>query len=421
METRSTGELDIPGARKGPETPLVVVGCDFRVASSSFRERLITTPEQRAELFAAIRRTDEEAGFLALETCNRVEWIVSTENPRWIGELLEAQMLSRWSEHLASDGLLPRVNVFLGRDAAAHLFRLVSGMESLAAGEAEIAGQFHRALQRAQAEQTTSRILNSLGRLTGGIAKTALRLGYRSHHARGIHVLTAWFLEERLGDAVQERTVVVAGMGEIGRKAADTLEQSVGCRVVRVNRTVAPRHADAWRPLSALTALLADADGLVVATGAQRAVLGPEVFQGRRAGRPLVVVDIGIPQQVTAEARGLPGVLYHNVDSLVGVGRGQEPDERRDRIEDAVEQQVARFHRLCQERQVVRLLQRAQETRLQMIQHTVADTIRSRLGETLDPGQQAQVEDVMKDLVREFAANVFDSVHTALDERWSGQ
>jgi len=89
------------------DIPLAVVGCDFRIASTPLRERLVSTDEQRAELFQAIRRIDPEAGFAALETCNRVEWIVSTENPRWMAELLKARVIALWNEAFAGRAEIP--------------------------------------------------------------------------------------------------------------------------------------------------------------------------------------------------------------------------------------------------------------------------------------------------------------------------
>ena len=399
---------------RGQESPLMVVGCDFRRASTSYREALITTPEERVELFRAIRRSDPGAGFMAVETCNRVEWVVATEDPAWIGELLHAQMLDRWCARFGDDAALPALGRHSGRDAAEHLFRVAAGIESLAQGEAEIAGQLHASLGRARDEGTSTRVLNGLGRFMGGIAKTAQRMGFRSTFSRGIHVLTAWFIEKHLS-AETTHTVAVAGMGEIGRKVADFIEQHLGYRVLRFNRTTAG-HEDQWRPLDALSAHLEEVDALVIATGARTTVLDETAFTGRAEPRPLLIVDLGIPRQVSPAARVLPGVAYHAVDALVEI-RSPDEDAAWDHLEDAIQQQVARFNRFCLERHLVGLLRTAQDKRLELIRGDVDRLVGENMGD-LDDATQDRVANLLREVVRGYAQVVFQSVHDALEEGW---
>jgi glutamyl-tRNA reductase len=394
------------------ELPLAIVACDFRVAPPALRERLVTTTGERKELAAAMQRMDDGAGFMALETCNRVEWIVASDEPAWMAELLRAQMLSRWCDAVGEDAELPEVNVFLGTSAATHLFRLVAGMESLAAGEAEIAGQFQKALQRGMTEGTTCRVLNGLGRFAGGMAKTASRVGFRSGHSRGIHVLAGLFIKKRFRKQLDEVRVGVAGLGEIGRKTALFIEQSLGCRVIRFNRTIDERHLGKWMPLELLPERVGELDVLVVATGAMKPVIDGASLPG------VVVLDLGIPRQVAFEPAGPSGVEYYDVDSLVEVaGDAQEPDKVA-QVQEEVTAQVGRFRSFCLEREVVSVLRRAQARRYEMLGSELVTFVEDRFGDSLDSQARARVVAAMKELVRHYSSDVFDSVHEALDERW---
>ena len=78
------------------EIPLAVVGCDFRVASSALRQQLYSSLEDRNRLHCSIKNLDPGCGLMILETCNRIEWIVSSETPEWMSEILFALMLDRW-------------------------------------------------------------------------------------------------------------------------------------------------------------------------------------------------------------------------------------------------------------------------------------------------------------------------------------
>ncbi len=206
-------------AASRPDIPLAVVACDFRSAPTALREWLVSTRESRQSLFEAIRRIDPCAGFMTLETCNRVEWIISTEQPSWLAQMLKARMVSLWEQALLPPDVFPTPVVFMGEAAAARLLRVAVGMESLALGEAQIAGQLQAALKSAQEGNTASVILNRLGSAAGRLARTASRLGFRSNHKQGIHGLVAQYLEARLGGP-DTKTILVAGMGKIGRKTA---------------------------------------------------------------------------------------------------------------------------------------------------------------------------------------------------------
>lgn len=413
-----SNELSQHGGQRRAELPLVVVGCDFRNAPASHRELLVTTQEERATLAESIRRIDATAGFLALETCNRVEWIVSCESPAWMCELLKAQLLSRWATRLVELGELPEVYGHLGDAAARHIFRVAAGMESLATGEAEIAGQFQRALQRAMVEQTSTRILNGLGRFTGGIARTSSKAGFRTGRTRGIHVLSGLFMKEKLGGAAAG-TVAIVGMGEIGRKTADFLEQSADFTVIRVNRTVREQHVDTWRPVKELYEISAGVAGIVIASGARSPIVGPGKLDLGGREQPLVILDIGIPQQVDRSVRQDKRVRYYDVDSLLEVHRVAVDPAAEERMRTEVEQQVTRFHNYCMEREWIVLLKTTQSKRFEMLGDDLESFVMERLGDILDEAAQQRVAQSMRELVRDYSSDVFSAVHKALEEQWN--
>jgi len=100
------------------DIPLAIVGCDFRTAATARREALVTTSERRRDLYGSIRRIDPTAGFLALETCNRVEWIGAGQDPAGLAELLKAQILALWEAAFPEAASHPAPFVFTGGAAA---------------------------------------------------------------------------------------------------------------------------------------------------------------------------------------------------------------------------------------------------------------------------------------------------------------
>jgi glutamyl-tRNA reductase len=404
--------------RNTVEVPITVLSCDFRAAATEFREKLVSTPEGRQALFEAIRNIDPTAGYVALETCNRTEWIVSTENPAWMSELLKAHMIGRWKETLPGLPVYPTPAAYLRTEAVRHVYRLVMGLESLATGEAQIAGQFQSAMARAREEHTLSPLLNRLGCGAGRLAKAGFRMGFRSNQRRGIHGLVCSELRNQFCDRHLPHRIAVVGMGDIGRRTAQMLEESGEFPVLRVNRTVRADHQAKWRPLEELPALSRSVDAIVVATGG----LQPVVTRARLdlAGRVSVlhIIDIGVPRQVDDAVQGHPMVRYRNIDDLLDLPREEMDPETIRHAESQVEEEVERFLRFCLERDMTFLLDRIHRGRQEFSTTRIPAFVAANFGE-LDAKTRAKVEKAMKNNLADYAGEIRQALQLALEAYWS--
>lgn len=400
------------------EVPLLVVGCDFRLAASALREKLVTTPEERKLLFDAIRDMDDTAGFLVLETCNRLEWVVSTRLPEWIGQVLSARILDRWQQCFPGVDFFPSPYIYTAAGAVDHVLRVVVGLESLAAGEAQIAGQFQLALKRARKEKTTSPIINRLGHIAGRIARSGYKIGFRSNYRQGIHGLVVKFLEKHFQTGLDRKFILVAGMGEIGRRTAALVEETFKCRVQALNRTVTPARRDQWEPLTQLESLAPEADALIVATGGTTAVIDvPHLGLDRRT-EPLPVMDIGIPRQVTGSAQGHPLVRYRNIDHLLELGEGAEKSIYSTQLEEEIQCEAGQFKQFCRAREMTALLGRIHSGRLELTEKRIPDFVSSRLSD-LEETRRKEIEQAIKQFIKDYSNNLFQAFHQTMEAAWS--
>jgi len=390
---------------KRPAIPIAVVGCDFRISAARERERLLLTREKRAGLVEELRRIDPHAGLVVLETCNRVEWIVTGGDPEWMAELLAARM-----EALRADepGRVDRPYALLSDEAARHLLRVVTGMESMAAGEGQVARQFQRALRNSIAENAADDTLKALGSAAGRIAKAAAAVGFRSSRRAGIHTLVVFCLRRLVESGGRTPRVVVAGMGEIGRRTAAAIEETLGWNVLRFNRTIRSEHSRSWQPLERLAETHADA--VVIATGASAPLFDLEALG--RAGR--VVLDLGIPRQVAVSTLAPHGVVYRDVDQLAEEGRDPAIVPLRERVEALVEAELARLRRACLGRRAVGLLDTIHSRREDFLTRRVPERLAEVAG--LDEATRRRVEGVMRLVLREYSNDVFEAIYGALEK-----
>lgn len=397
-----------------PEIPLVIVGYDFKIASSSLRERLSTSPEDRTNLRDSIRKMDPEAGLLVLETCNRMEWVISTRIPGWIAEILRARMV-RLIQKSGFSGSVPEPKIYSEREALSHIIRVVSGMESLAVGEAQIAGQFQAALRLAQKENTSSRILNRLAHLAGRMARFGYSAGIRSNDKTGIHSLTSGYLRDYFGPEIRNRTVLVAGMGKIGRKTASLIEENNSCRVIRFNRTVTARHRGEWEPLHKLNDFIPRSDALITATGAPSPVISTISLDSKRS-RKFLVMDMGIPLQVSQSLRLSEKIDYRNIDDLQSSRK--QPAGSSEIFEKKAEQEIRKFRRCCRSRDMTAFLSDLQSFRKDTVYQKIPRVLNSELSD-LDKKNRDVLEKAMKNLVNEYSFQLFTAFHEAMESFWS--
>jgi glutamyl-tRNA reductase len=406
------------GSHIKTEIPLLVVGFDFRIASSALREKLVSTEEGRQHLLAEIHKVDDSAGLLILETCNRLEWIVSTRLPGWLAEMLKARMLSRWYESFPQLKHFPSPYVFTEKEAVIHVLQVVVGMQSLATGEAQIAGQFQTALKRAQNEKTTSAVINRLGHIAGRIAKSGFKMGFRSNYRQGVHGLVVKYMENHFKENLADKHILVAGMGEIGRRTTGLIEETFKCKVQPVNRTIKETHQGKWQPLSELKRLSLTADALVVATGGTTAVIGHENLSLAGRHEPLLIMDIGIPRQVTDGAQVHSMSQYRNIDHLMELGEANEKSVHVTQLEAEIRKEFRHFKQFCRGREMSALLSEIHAGRLELTQKRIPDFVASQLSD-LDDKRRKDIDNALKQFIKDYSNSLFQAFHQTMETYWS--
>jgi len=386
--------------------PLVVVGCDFRVASSRVRSCLARDDRLCEDTAAQLRAIGAADGFLELVTCNRNEWIASAAETGWAGQL----MATRMKAVVASLGQSLDPFVLEGEAALRHVLRVAAGRESLVLGERQIAGQLFRALETARARGWSSRVLNGLGTASGRLVRDLDDLEGAARTARGVHSLALSYAAAHRGGSDRGSCAVV-GMGAIGRRLLETAHGAGAWDCVAVNRTPVAGLQARLYGIDALAEVLAGVDVAFVCTGAPHRIISREHLRGRDPARPLLIVDIGIPEQAPRE--DLPSdVRVAGLDDLTSYVTGVAlPEERAvdARIDALIDEAVARFEVFCATVPYVDILQTIQSQTARLVHGTIPRIIAERLG-SMAPAERDSLERELKSAVRGFTAELLDSV-----------
>ncbi|MFI5099577.1 MAG: glutamyl-tRNA reductase [Actinomycetes bacterium] len=301
---------------------LVVVGLSHRSAPVSLLERAAVGADDVPAMDEAAVAGPHVTEALVLSTCNRVE--VYADVRAFHAGVGELTALLAATAGVPVDALGPHVYVHYEDAAVQHLFQVVCGLDSMVVGEAQILGQVRDALGTAQQRGAVGRSLNEL-------VQQALRVGKRVHAETGIDqagsALMAAGLElagATLGPLPGRRALVV-GAGSLSALAVASLQRAGFGEIVVLNRdpdraralasSVGGRSGD----LAGLEDELVVADVVVSCTGATAVLLTEEIAgraHARRAGRPMVVLDLALPHDVDPACGELDGVVLVTLDAL---------------------------------------------------------------------------------------------------------
>ena len=319
---------------------IAVVGLSHRTAPVEIRERL-SIPEQSLEASLLRLRSDEqvlEASILS--TCNRLEIYTLLRHP---DDGIEAvgSFLTQVSG-LSLEELGPHLFTYHHEEAVAHLLRVAAGLDSLVLGEGQILSQVKKMVRLGQEYRSVGPILNRLlnqAVSTGKRVRTETNLGTG---AVSISSAAVELAQLKVGQArgldelvsLEHQQVAVVGAGRLARLLLQHL-QSKGCRgVVLLNRTVARAEALAadfpelpvqCRPLTDLDHCLSTCSLVFTSTAAEEPVITASRLEHLNRRSSLMLIDIGVPRNISSDVSQLAGVESFDVDDLQEVvARNQE-------------------------------------------------------------------------------------------------
>ncbi len=330
---------------------LLALGASHKTAPLAVRERLALLDGQVAPFLDELTGQPEVAEAVAVSTCNRTELYLV------VGDPVEAEsavlgVLARRAGTRPTE-LLGSIYADRNCDAARHLFRVASGLESMIVGETEIQGQVKRAYEAALHARTTGPLTNQLFRAalaTGKRVRTETAISSGRASVSTVAVDAAHDVVGELAD----RHVVIVGAGETSELTARAFHAHGVSTMFVANRrreraiALAERFGGESGSFDALPGELERADVVVASTGSPHAIIGAEELaevMRTRHGRPLLLVDLAVPRDIDPACAELDGVTLLDMDALQTAVRRHLTVRRAEarRAEEIVEQEIQAF------------------------------------------------------------------------------
>lgn len=318
-----------------------------------------------------------------LQTCNRIE--LYTYGPS--------------SAHLDIN-LAGNPRVIEGFDVFVHLTRVVCGLESMAVGERQIAGQVRRYYSLARRLGTVNPPLQLL-------FDEALRIGKKVRSEvqfeRAVDYISSAvkIVSRKLPG---RSSLAVIGTGETAKELVARLGMLKGRyqvyvlgRDLKKAESVAKEFGATPLHLQKLRDILATVDGVLVATSAGNYLIRREDLDC--LSRNMLIVDLSIPPSVDPAVRGGNLELYtmENLSELVKLNRELLKDEVR-RAEDIVNQELRKLYNKLRNNAIEAILARIYKAAEAIREEEVKEALKHI--ERCDPCHKEELVEIISDFSR---------------------
>lgn len=377
-----------------------LVGVNHWEATIEVRERFSLSDAQKHELIAGANREGINSLFV-ISTCNRTEIFAQHASHQELIRLLVTY----------SDASLDEFHSFgfekTGRKAVEHLFNVTVGLDSQILGDLQIvkqvkegyelasekdavSGELHRLMQHVFRAHKRSRNETSLGEGAATTAYAAVQFAKKTF------------------DTLQDKNILLVGTGKIGKVTCKNLVSLGARKVTLVNRTrdraefVAERFDLNVADMQALPQQIAEADLVIVATGANEPVITMDLMQPSIEEASFkVLLDLSVPRNIAPEIGELEFVDLANMDFLSDVTDEayRKREENIPLVKKIVDDELTDYQNWLSKQKVVPTI-KALTTKFETIRDDEFEFFKNKISET----DREKVENLTRRIVNKIAA-----------------
>lgn len=294
---------------------IVVVGINHKNTPLNIREKGSFMTRTLKEGIEALKQEESIAEVLILSTCNRSEIYAATRNPEAALAALKDYYLKAKSPEL-EDYLFS----YREREAMLHLYRVVTGLDSMILGEDQILGQVKDALEKAQSVGGAGKYLTKIFREAVTFAKK-VKTVYKISETPVSLSSTAVKHIKRTYAHYADKRVLIIGSGKMGILALRYMAAEGFHSVYMTNRTYHPgdEYRGIYKGVNVLQyddryTAIEEMDVVISATASPHVVLKEELMAQRK--KPLMIIDMALPRDVEPAIGEMPDVALITVDDF---------------------------------------------------------------------------------------------------------
>ncbi|APA91447.1 MULTISPECIES: glutamyl-tRNA reductase [Myroides] len=288
------------------------VGLSYKKADAEMRGKFSLSDEAKDNLLTQAKNEGIES-LIVISTCNRTEIFGFAQHPFELIKLLCD------NSNGTVDDFRNVAYVYKTKEAIEHLFRVGTGLDSQILGDFEIISQIKNAFYLAKEKELTT---NYFERLVNAVIQASKRIKNETELSSGatsVSFASVQYIMDHVED-ISNKNILLFGTGKIGRNTCENLvKHTKNDHITLINRTkekaleVAGKFNLIVKDYADLQAEIRKSDVLIVATGAQKPTVDKVLLN---LTKPLVILDLSIPKNVSDDVTEIEGVELIHLDYL---------------------------------------------------------------------------------------------------------
>ncbi len=251
-----------------------------------------------------------------ISTCNRTELYGFAQHPYQIIKLL-CEYTKGTVEEFEKVAY-----IYKNHDAVSHLFNVGTGLDSQILGDFEIISQLRNGFRESKKHEIFNPFMERLANAVIQASKRIKNETKISSGATSVSFAAVQYVMARV-PYISEKNILLFGTGKIGRNTCENLiKHTKNNHITLINRTkekaekVAGKFNLIVKDYADIQSEIAQADVLIVATGAQQPTISKELLYLKR---PLLILDLSIPKNVSEDVLENEFVTLVHMDHLSAV------------------------------------------------------------------------------------------------------
>jgi len=313
----------------------------------------------RVRALTTLVRSEGVDEIVVFASCNRTEFYVWTQNAAEASNSILRFLTRTYNLKLSDWSNFYRL---VGEAAMTHIFRVAAALDTQVYGESEVIPSLTKAWDQAQKIGTTGCFLDGILGHALDIANDVAR-SIKGHNCIISVAKAAVEQSQEFFPDLANRNILVIGAGKLSESILREM-RAVGVTNIRVTNRTSPKltaisskmKVEAL-PFEERWAAMAESDVVVISTTARKAIVTVKDLvpvMKNRTGRPLAILDVGVPRNVEPAIRAMDCVYLSDVDDFSENVRNRKPSGRElAEAEDSIRREAVNFNsRLMKERMV---------------------------------------------------------------------
>lgn len=294
------------------EGTFYAIGLNYKKADAVIRGHF-SIDEAAQERILQDAKAEGISSLSVISTCNRTEMYGIAKHP--------FQLIKLLCEHTNNsiDEFEKVAYIYKNQEAVSHIFKVGTGLDSQILGDFEIISQLRKSFRLSKKHGIINPFME---RLANAVIQASKRIKNETEISTGATSVSFAAVQYIMSQVpyISEKNILLFGTGKIGRNTCENLiKHTKNSHITLINRTkekaeeVGGKFNLIVKEYADIQSEIAQTDVLIVATGAQQPTISKELLFLKR---PLLIVDLSIPKNVSDDVVENPLVTLIHLDEL---------------------------------------------------------------------------------------------------------